>query len=72
MRYVFIALQIASIGVLGDQLREGSYDTAQRLFSSSLGLACICGLISLAAMTVFPTELVSLTGVKDPQVVRGE
>ncbi len=70
VQYIFIAIQIASIGVLGDELREGRDDNAQRLFSSSLGLACICGVVALAAMTVFPTDLVNLTGVQDPQVVR--
>ena len=69
VQYGFVSIQIASMGVLGEQLRAGEGEAAQRLLSSSLGLAAIAGLLACIAMVCFPENLIVLTGVKDPQVV---
>ena len=57
------------MAVLGEQLRDNDRDAAQRLLSSSLGLAALCGAMACVAMIAFPEQLVTWTGVRDAEVV---
>ena len=69
VQYVFVSIQIATMGLLGEQLRNNDGTAAQRLLSSSLGLAALCGAMACVAMIAFPEPLVMLTGVRDAEVV---
>ena len=57
------------MAVLGEQLRNNDRGAAQRLLSSSLGLAALCGVMACVAMIAFPEQLVTWTGVRDAEVV---
>jgi hypothetical protein len=67
--YVFASIQIATMHMLGRLLRSGDDASAQQLLSSALGLALACGALVLCTLTLFSSNLVMATGVRDPEVV---
>ena len=75
VQYVFISVQIATLGCLGQLLKkETSHDhdqatEAQHLLSSALGLAVAVGAAVTLVILVWPSQLILLTGVKDLAVV---
>ncbi len=73
IQYVFISLSISSLAVLGDLLRSSAdeaRDKAQRVLSSTLGLAASAGVVACFLSLLYPERLVQATGMTDPLVVR--
>ncbi|KAG1674595.1 hypothetical protein FOA52_001844 [Chlamydomonas sp. UWO 241] len=67
--YCFASIQIATMHMLGRLLRTGDDASAQQLLSSALGLALVCGAFVLVTLTLFSSNLVMATGVRDPEVI---
>ncbi|KAF6253478.1 mate-domain-containing protein [Scenedesmus sp. NREL 46B-D3] len=67
-QYIFLALQIAAISLISDDLRRGFTKRAEHTLSVAIGLAAMSGVAVMLLMEVAADQLIGCTGA-DPVLV---
>lgn len=61
-QYIFTSLQVATVGLITDQLRKDNTKEASALLSSAISLALACGAASTLLMEAFAEQMILMTG----------
>eukprot|EP00879_Flechtneria_rotunda_P031708 GHRR01034662.1.p1 GENE.GHRR01034662.1~~GHRR01034662.1.p1 ORF type:complete len:291 (+),score=73.47 GHRR01034662.1:577-1449(+) len=67
-QYIFLALQLATISLIGDDLRKGFRAGAEHTLQVALSLALVSGLAAAGIMELAADQLIAATGA-DPALV---